>query len=337
MRSAILAAALALAACATVPATPTTGAAPACALSAADREWVDGAFAAWRFSAAEILGFPTARAFDAVIFDGSCVLSSANAFTAASAAEIVWTATPHTGEVTLPGGQTMPVGVTSFAGAEAGRPFFVMSTPSVWNAGGVTNAALGLETMMTAVFLHEAAHAIQFGGHGPRIAAIEATGRVADDDINDDMIQHRFGADAEFTASVQRETDLLFQIVGNRDEAAARRLARQALDLMGERRARYFTGDDAFLADAEDTWLTLEGSGQWLGYQWVAHPSGGGAERDVAMRDFARRTRWWSQNEGIALAFAVDRLADFDWKREAFGGGSRTLTDMLEAALAEAD
>lgn len=335
MRSAILAVVLTLAACATTPPAVQTSTAPACAMSAADREWVDGAFAAWRFSADEVLGFPTARAFDAVIFDGGCVLTSANAFTAATAADIVWTATPHTGEVTLPGGQTMPAGVVSFASAEDGRAFFAMSTPSVWSAGGVTNAALGLETMMTAVFLHEASHAIQFGGYGPRIAAIEATGRVPDDDINDDMIQHRFGADAAFTASVQRETELLFQIVDTRDETEARRLARQALDLMQERRARWFTGDDAFLADAEDTWLTLEGSGQWLGHQWVAHPSGGGAERDVAMRDFARRTRWWSQNQGIALAFAVDRLAGFDWKREAFGGGSRTLTDMLEAALAE--
>jgi hypothetical protein len=32
------------------------------------------------------------------------------------------------------------------------------------------------------------------------------------DDINDDMIQHRFGENAAFAASVERETDCLFQV-----------------------------------------------------------------------------------------------------------------------------
>jgi hypothetical protein len=37
--------------------------------------------------------------------------------------------------------------------------------------------------------------------------------------------------------------------------------------------------------------------------------------------------------EGIALAFAVDRLAGFDWRRHAFGDGQMTLVEMLDAAL----
>ena len=104
---------------------------------------------------------------------------------------------------------------------------------------------------------------------------------------------------------------------------------------MRARHARWFTGADAYLADAEDLWLTMEGSGQWVGYQWIVHPSGGGAETSAAMANFARRGRFWSQKEGIALAFAVDRLAGFDWKRHAFGDGEMTLVEMLDAALAE--
>lgn len=330
MRVLIVGAVLALAACATAP----PPAATACTVSTEDRAWIDASLEAWRFTAREITGDAAAREFDAVFFDGDCVLTSANAFSAPSAADVTWVAAPHTGEITLPDGQAMPAGVTSFASAEGDRAFFVMSTPSVWRAAGVSNDGLGLEAMMTAVLLHEGSHVAQFGAYGSRIASIVAASPLPDDEISDDMVQNLFADNAEFAASVERETELLLQITQTRDNAEARRLGREARELMRARHAHWYTGENAYLAEAEDTWLTLEGSGQWVAYQWLVHPSGVGIEADVAMANFARRGRWWSQKEGIALAFAVDRLAGFDWKREAFGNGSRTLMQMLDAALA---
>lgn len=331
MRLVFLVAAFFVGACAT-PAEPR---APACEISAQDRDWIDGALNAWRFTANEITGVGGVRPFEAVFFDDDCVLTSSNAFSATHVADVIWTATPHAGEITLPDGQAMPAGVTSFASADGERAFFVMSTPSVWRAAGVTNDALGLETMMTGVLLHEGSHVAQFGAYGARITGIETDSALPSDDISDDMVQNRFGENAAFAASVERETELFFQIITTRDNAEARRLAREARDLMRARQARWYTGADAYLAAAEDTWLTLEGSGQWAAYQWIVHPSGGGAETDAAMASFARRGRWWSQKEGIALAFAVDRLAGFDWKRHAFGDGQMTLVEMLDAALAD--
>jgi hypothetical protein len=309
--------------------------APACELSAEDRVWIDASLGAWRFTANEITGVAAVRPFDAVFFDDDCVLTSTNAFSPADSADVAWIATPHNGEITLPDGQTMPAGVTSFASAEAGRAFFVMSAPSVWCAAGVSNDALGLEIMMTAVLLHEGSHVAQFGAYGPRIAAITEASPLPDDEISDDMVQNLFAEDAEFAASVGRETELLMQVTQTPDQAEARRLAHEARALMSARHARWFVGENAYLAEAEDTWLTLEGSGQWVAYQWLVHPAGGGAEADVAMASFARRGRWWSQREGVALAFALDRLAPFDWKQRAFGDGSQTFMQMLDAALSE--
>lgn len=330
MRSWLPAAVLGLAACATEPAPV---AAPRCEFSAEDRAWIEASLGAWRFTEREITGVAALPPFDAVFFDDDCALVSANAFSAADPSEIAWIATPHAGEITLPDGEVIPAGVTAFAGAAGDRAFFVMSTPSRWRAAGVSNDALGLELMMTGVLLHEVSHVAQFDAYGEEISDIVDQSHLPDDDVNDDMIQHRFGDDAEFAASVQRETELLFQIVDNPSETEARRLARAALELMRLRRARWFVGETAYLAQAEDVWLTLEGSGQWTAYQWMVHPAGGGAESDAAMASFARSSRWWSQRQGIALAFAVDRLAAFDWKRDAFGGGRMTLTQMLEAAL----
>ena len=330
MRSLLITAALALTSCATVG---PIAEAPTCGVSVEDRAWIDASLDAWRFSAREITGVATVRPFEAVFFDDDCVLTSPNAFTAEQVADVIWAATAHAGEIPLPNGDVMPAGVASFASADEAGAFFVMATPNVWREAGVRNDALGLEAMMTAVLLHEGAHVAQSSTHGARISALVPANNLSDD-FNDDSIQERFGDNPEFAASVERETDLLFQAVASRDQATARRLISEARELMRARRARWFTGADAYLSEAEDLWLTFEGAGQWVGFQWLVHPSGGGLETEIVMANFAQRGRWWSQKEGIALAFAVDRLARFDWKRQAFGDGAMNLTQMLDASLA---
>lgn len=304
----------------------------ACDVSAADRAWINRALGAWRYSADAITGAKVDEAFDTVFFGDACVLVSPNALTAESLDAIIWTATPHDGEIVLPNGEKMPAGVTSFADAGGEEDFFVMSTPSLWEAAGVRNDALGLETMMVAVLLHEGAHLAQADAYGARMTTLVELNDLPED-FNDDTIQYRFGDDPAFEASIARETDLLFQAAAAPDRAIARQYAREALALMHARHARWFIGPDAHLSEAEVIWLTLEGAGQWAGYRWLIDPNGGGVSEEVAMAHFARRGRWWSQNEGIALALALDRIAGPRWRRHAFGDGADTLPDMLERAL----
>jgi hypothetical protein len=223
---------------------------------------------------------------------------------------------------------------TCIGRADETHAFFVMSTPSVWQAGGVRNDGLGLETMMVAVLLHEGAHVAQMNTYGARIGAL-ATANNLGDDFSDDSIQHRFGGNADFAASVARETELLFQAAAAPDEATARSSARQARELMRARQAHWFVGVDAALAEAENIWLTFEGSGQWVGYHWLIDAHGAGIARDVAMPHFARRSRWWSQNEGLGLALALERIGGPAWRAQAFGAGAETLPTMLDRALAD--
>lgn len=328
IRRPTIALALALQACLSSP----PSALPACALSAEDRVWVDRSVEAWRLSAREITGIQPAGAFSAIFFDAGCVLSSANALTDEDGLGVTWTATPHTGTITMPDGEEMPAGVTSFATAAEGRSYFVMSTPSVWRAGGVRGDPITLEDMMTFVVLHEGSHVVQAPTYGGAIGALaEANGLP--ESFNDDSMQHRFGETPEFAASVARETELFLQAALAPDDATAIRLAREARTLMRARASRYFIGDDAYYADAEGIWLTFEGSGQWAGYKWLTHPQGGATDPDLARRA-AMRSRWWSQNQGLAIALVLDRIGPPDWHRVAFGDGSRTLLEMLDAALA---
>jgi hypothetical protein len=75
---------------------------------------------------------------------------------------VTWTASSHRGTIALPDGSETPTGVTSFASGEKEPRYFVMSTPSVWQAA---RAGKGpeLATMMVAVLLREGSHMAQTG------------------------------------------------------------------------------------------------------------------------------------------------------------------------------
>jgi hypothetical protein len=153
------------------------------------------------------------------------------------------------------------------------------------------------------------------------------------DSFDDNAVQTRFKDNAEFTESVKQETCLFLDAVAAADDAEARSLAREGRRLMLARQARFEVGDDAYFAEAEDIWLTFEGSGQWAGYQWLVHPNGGGRPQAEVMARFSKG-RHWSQTEGFAVVMALDRIAGPGWKRHAFGDGKRTVLEMLDDALA---
>jgi hypothetical protein len=322
---------LALAAVLSASVAPPAPAPPACALPETDQAWVDRALDAWRFASREITGISRLPDFQVIFISADCVIRSGNALSRPTAEGVTWTSSLHGGKVALPDGSEIPVGVTSFTSGKKGLTYFVMSTPTVWEAAGVGKRP-ALETTMVAVLLHEASHVAQIGPYGPRLGAlIERNGLP--DSFNDDAVQECFQANPEFAASVKQETRLFLDAAAAKDDFEARDLAREARRLMLERQARWFVGRDAYFVEAEDIWLTFEGSGQWAGYQWLIHPRGGAQPPAEVLARFSRG-HWWSQVEGFAVVMALDRIAGPRWKRHAFGDGARTVLEMLDDALA---
>jgi hypothetical protein len=316
------AAVLATSSCASVPAKR------GCTLPERDRIWVERAIEAWHFASREITGIRTVPDFPAIFFSADCVVTSTNAL--GNSIAVTWTARSHAGTIALPDGTQIPAGVTSFASGKNGLSYFVMSTPSVWEAAGVGQGP-GLDTTMVAVLLHEASHIAQVGPYGPRLGGLIERNKLPDD-FNDDTLQRRFQANAEIAASVKNETRLFLEAAAASDDTEARTLAREARRLMRERQARWFVGEDAYFVEAEDIWLTFEGAGQWTGYRWLVDPRGGAQPPAEVMARFTSN-RWWSQTEGFAVVLALDRIAGEQWKRHAFGDGARTVLEMLDDAL----
>lgn len=303
---------------------------PACAFSASDQAWVERSIEAWYLAAREIAHIARPPSYRAILFDGSCVLSSEDALTSFDGKAPTWKAAPHGGAVAMPDGTELPVGVASFTSGKDGAFWLVMSTPSVWQAGGIGKGD-ELATTMVAVLLHEASHVAQLTPYGRRLDKLIADNGLPDT-FGDDAVQDRFRSNPEFAASIARETAKFLQAAAQEDDGEARLLVYEGREMMQERAARWFVGEDAYLAEAEDLWLTFEGAGQWVGYQWLIHPQGGGKEPEDVLPTFARDPSW-VQGQGFALVMALDRIAGPDWKRHAFGDGAQTVLEMLDAAL----
>ena len=324
LRAFVIAAALA------IPAVASASDTPSCALPERDRAWVDRAIDAWRLSSAEITGIKPVQGVDVILFSADCALKSENALSSPTAAGVTWTASAHSGSVALPDGTEIPAGVTSFAAGGKEAPYFVMSTPSVWQAAGV-GEALGLERLMVAVMLHESSHLAQIGPYGPRLGKLIERYKLPDD-FDDNAVEDRFKTTTAFAESVKEESRLFLEAASAKDAAEAKRLAREGRRLMLARQARWMVGDDAYLAEAEDIWLTFEGAGQWTAFQWMVHPDGGAQPLADVMPRFATSRRW-SQMEGFAIVMALDRIVGPGWKSHAYGDGARTVLEMLDDAL----
>jgi len=186
---------------------------------------------------------------------------------------------------------------------------------------------------MVAVLLHEGAHVAQLGPYGPRLGALIEQNALPDS-FGDDAVQERFQSNPEFAASVQRETGMFIEAAAQEDDGEAKQLAFEARELMLGRAARWLVGDDTCLGEAEDVWLTFEGAGQWVGYQWLIHARGGAQTPADVLTRFARGHSW-VQTEGFAVVMALDRIVGPGWKSHAFGDGEQTVLEMLDAALAE--
>ncbi|HEX7878472.1 MAG TPA: hypothetical protein VF720_03630 [Candidatus Eisenbacteria bacterium] len=309
---------------------------PACDLTSAT-PWVERWFNAWDLTSREILHIPTEAPPYFVFYDSLCVYTT-SAVSAAGAApiagprfqlsELPWRAVAHDDSIRLPDSTRLAVQLMTFAGGskEHGGVFFVMGSPTFWKSAGH-----GQEPGLTAVFLHEFAHTRQIPGMAAVMGPLDSAWTFPEP-LSDDVVQLRFGRDSTYVAEYLAERDLLYEGARTGTDDEARALAAKALGMMRARHARWFVDADSVFAALDDTFLSLEGAGQWTGQAWLAHPQGGGLTGDEAVSKMLGRRRWWSQDEGLALFLLVDRLVP-EWPSMVFRVPSAGAIELLERAV----
>lgn len=325
---AALLSALALSAAPPAPPSPI----PPCRFEGEPRAWTAEALASWDRLDRERLGLARPVTPTITLFDSRCAFTLTpdrrGDFRAGQRRYRV-RAAAHDGRIRLPDGNTVQAEQLAFASPMSnGGMFFIMALPELWRANPAEPRDPRLLSMV--VFMHEFAHTQQGEGLGERIDALLARGMP--EDVDDDVIQDRFGERPGYAAAYAAERDLFYQAVEARDPAAARTALIAAADRVERRRARFFRGEEALYAEADDVFLTLEGSGNWAAWTWLTHPQGGRLSPDAATAFVRGGGRRWSQDEGLGVMLALERLTP-DWPRLAFGPDGVTADQLIERAV----
>lgn len=301
----------------------------ACRFRGEPRDWTARALADWDRLDAERLHIARPVTPSITLFDQNCayrLTPDRRGDFRVGARRYRTTASPHAGQVALPDGTVVPANRLAFASPTSdGGMFFIMALPALWRADPSETRDPRLMSML--VFMHEFAHTQQAEGLGERVDAMLARGLAAD--TNDDVIQARFGRRPGYAAAYAAERDLFYEAANAPDAATARTRLAAAARAMKVRRDRWFTGADAVYREADDVFLTMEGSGNWAAWTWLTDPRGGNLSPGAATTFVRGAGTHWSQDEGLGVILAVGRVIP-DWPRLAFGPDGVT-ADMLIA------
>lgn len=304
---------------------------PPCAFEGEPREWTAEALENWARLDRARIGMANPATPTMVLFDQTCTYRftpDANGDFRAGGRAYSVRGDAHHGEIGLPHGGTIPPRKLSFASpTEDGGMFFAMALPDLWRAD--TRETRDPDRLAMVVFMHEFAHTQQGEGLGRMIDSLIARGLP--EEANDDTLQETWGANPDYVAAYEAERDLLYDAAEAGDAARRQALLAQAAAGMQDRRAR-FLSDQPLWREADDLFLTLEGSGNWAAWVWLTDPHGGALSDAEATAFIRGARRWWSQDAGLGLMLALDGLTP-DWPRLSFGPEATTADSLVARAL----
>lgn len=319
---------------ATAVLTAAAPAAPPCRFTGEPRAWTVEALASWDRLDQQSLRIARPVTPVITLFDEACsytLTPDARGEFRVGARRYRTRGMGHSGQVGLPDGGIVPAAKLAFASPLSdGRMFFIMALPSVWRAD--RSEPRDWRRLSMVVFMHEFAHTQQAASLGVRVDDLLARGLPEDSD--DDVVQDRFGGQSEYMAAYEAERDLFYQAATSPDARSARASLASAARLMEARRGRWFRGENALYAEADDVFLTLEGTGNWAAWMWLTDPRGGRLSQADATTFVRGGGNRWSQDEGLGIMLAVDRLTP-DWPALAFSPRGATADRLIARATAQ--
>lgn len=274
-------------------------------------------FKAWELVSQHIYKLKTYSPVEFVFFDEEYVYSTSTVSVpngeiidgpALFDKKFIWKKAAHSGMLTLPDSQRVPVGLMSFASPlEAKKSFFVMPLVSFWKTAGVISNEIGIELLVTGVFLHEFSHTQQMQNFGKRMSEYEANNTFAVS-FSDDIVQDYFSKDSLYEKRFREEVSMFYEASAAKDKSTLKKLTAQALRMHGTRQKDYFTGEHNILKEIDDFFLTMEGLGQYSMYAWLIHTNGGNVAPNIALKAVRRGGKYWSQEEGLSLFLLLNKF-----------------------------
>lgn len=244
--------------------------------------------------------------------------------------QLIWKRAAHNGKITLPNRKSVPVGLMSFASElENKNAFFVMPLPKFWEKAGVESNELGLENLITGVFLHEFSHTQQIQNFGRKISEYERKYKF-ETELSDNIIQDYFEKDTNYTSVFREEVKLFYDAIAEKDKTKSADLIKESIEKLRSRQNNYFIGDKAHFREIDDFFLTMEGFGQFTMYLWLTSPKGANISPEIALKGVRRGGKQWSQEEGLALFLLLNKLSKPKyWARSMFGNKTESVIELI--------
>lgn len=302
-------------------------------------------FSAWELISKDVYAINKIEPVEFVFFDDKYVYSTSNV--TIPEGEIVngpkllrrsfiWKKSPHNGSITLPDKQIVPIGLMSFAAELPGiknNSFFVMPLPDFWHKASVKSDELGLDNLITGVFLHEFSHSQQMRNFGKQISEFEKNNHF-ETDISDDIVQDIFGKDSAYIDLYATEIRTFYDAANEKNKAAKNSLVKNGINLLRKRHTVFFTEKYENLKQMDECFLTMEGLGQFTMYKWLTHKRGANLPTEIAVKGVRRGGKQWSQDEGLALFLILEDFSEpKNWAGKMFGIETHSVINLIEQEL----
>lgn len=247
--------------------------------------------------------------------------------------KMIWKRAAQNGEITLPNRQIVPVGLMSFASELKNQnAFFVMPLPEFWKKAGVESKELGLENLVTGVFLHEFSHTQQMQNFGRKISEYEQKYKF-ETELSDDIVQDYFEKDTAYNSAFREEVKLFYDAAAEKDKTKSAGSIKESIEKLRSRQNKYFIGDKAHFRKIDDFFLTMEGFGQFTMYLWLTSPKGANLSPEIALKGVRRGGKQWSQEEGLALFLLLNKLVKPEnWAKSMFGNQTESVIELISKA-----
>jgi hypothetical protein len=300
-------------------------------------------FSAWKLVSKDIYKIQKVRPVEFVFFDDKYVYSTStitikkgNNVKGSNLMNLKlnWKKELHNNSLTLPDKSVVPINLMSFAAeipTDSSKSFFVMPLPSFWKKSEVSSKELGLENLITGVFIHEFSHSQQMQNFGKKMTVFEQQNNFGVQ-FSDDIVQNIYSKDTTYLEFYKKENELFYASIKN--NALEKKSVNEGFAIMKQRQKEYFQGKYENLKLIDNFFLTMEGLGQYSMFLWLTHPKGGNIKREIAIKGVRRGGKWWSQDEGFALFLILDNLTPpKNWVQGMFGDKTESVINLIDNNL----
>lgn len=310
-------------------------------LQSENLEWLEGWINAWEYTSDSIFNLPRETPPEMFFYDKKFVyttskISAPNGILINGpdlfGVNLEWKKQEHGDSMTLPSGTVVPVKLMSFASTlndSTDKTFFVMAAPQFWIDNKEECEVLGLEKHLTGVFLHEFSHTRQFKWIHHQVNVLETDHNMDSIPLSDDMIQDFYEKDSSYERLFRDEVDRFYTFYLNTEYSTSDSLNDEALKLLRKRQS-IISNDSLPLIELDNIFLSLEGLGQFAMFSWLIDPKGGNVSIDKALEGTRRGKNWWSQEEGLALFLAYDKICTTNWLPTIFDKKAKSIVELLQ-------